>query len=257
MALPALFVSHGSPLVAMHPGTTGPAWARIGAAMPRPAAILVLSAHWDTLTPAVSLAATPKTLHDFQGFPQDLYSLLYRAPGAPDVATRVLALLAAAGIEAKTHPDRGLDHGAWVPLRAMYPAADIPVVQLSIQSRQGAAYHLRLGAALAPLRSDGVLIIGSGSLTHNLAASDPRITVDTAPSWVSMFTRWMHEKLAASDRESLIKYRLLAPQAARNHPTEEHLMPLFAAWGAGEAPVATLHRGYTHGVLAMDALAFG
>ena len=168
MQVPALFLSHGAPTLAVEETAETRAWAALAAELPRPRAILAVSAHWDTDSPMVSTAARPATIHDFTGFPAELYAQRYPAPGDPALAARVVKLLGAAGLACGTDPERGLDHGAWVPLKWMYRAADIPVTQLSVQSRRGAAHHHALGKALASLRDDGVLVLGSGGIVHNL-----------------------------------------------------------------------------------------
>ena len=255
---PAIFVSHGAPTLALEPGPTRGFLADLGAALPAPRAILVLSAHWESAVPAVSMAERPETIHDFYGFPRALYEMRYPAPGAPQLAQQVRELLGNAGLAADAAPDRGLDHGAWVPLMLMYPQADIPVAQLALQTALGPAHHLRLGEALRPLRDDGVLILASGSVTHNLREFGRHDYAAPPPEWVSGFNDWMAQGLMAADRESLLEYRGRAPHAARNHPTEEHLLPLFAALGAATPGVAPrrIHAGYTYGVIGMDAWQF-
>ena len=260
-SLPTAFVSHGSPLLALKTGRTGAAWHRLAAELPRPASILMISAHWDGPRPAVSAAAKPQTIHDFYGFPEPLYRIEYPAPGAPALARRVHDLLAAAGFTAEIDSERGLDHGAWVPLREMYPGADIPVTQLSVQSRLGPEHHYRLGLALSALPGEDVLVIGSGSLTHNLREVISLMGVEDAPdltAYVGAFQDWMHDRLVARDFEALLDYRRRAPEAARAHPTEEHLVPLYVAYGAaGNAPQTVRHHaGITEGVLAMDVYTF-
>jgi 4,5-DOPA dioxygenase extradiol len=255
--IPALFVSHGAPTLAIDPGATGKALAELGKTLPRPNAILVISAHWDTVAPRVSAAPKPETIHDFGGFPEVLYTLQYPAPGAPALATRVAALLARADIA--IDPDRGLDHGAWVPLRFSYPNADIPVTQLSLQSRLGAAHHYRVGQALAPLRDEGVLILGSGGIVHNLrqlnwsGGGEPE-------GWAYQFAEWMAGHVAANDIDALLDYRTQAPNAAQSHPTEEHLMPFYVALGAGSRDARVdakrIPLGFTFGSLGMDAYQF-
>lgn len=256
--MPALFVSHGAPTLALEPGPTRGFLAELGAALPRPRAILVVSAHWETVVPAVNTAAQPETIHDFYGFPKALYEMRYPAPGAPELAQRARSLLLEAGISAAGVPDRGLDHGVWVPLLLMYPDADIPVTQVAVQTRLGSAHHFKLGEALRPLRDEGVLIIGSGSATHNLGEFRNHRYDSPPPDWVSIFDDWLAEIIAAGRTADLLDYRRLAPQAARNHPTEEHLLPLFAAYGAGTpgVPPQHIHSGYTYGVIGMDAWRF-
>jgi 4,5-DOPA dioxygenase extradiol len=225
----------------------------------RPAAILVVSAHWETDRPAVSAAARNETIHDFYGFPPELYRLTYPAPGSAAVAERVAALLAEAGFEPLLDHRRGLDHGAWVPLLLAYPEADVPVLQLSLQTALGPAHHFALGRALAPLRDERILVVGSGSFTHNLREMRGHGIEDAAPEWVTAFADWMDAALVGGWTEDLLAYRRLAPFAARNHPTEEHLLPLFVALGAaGPSPprVERLHASATYSVLRMDAYRF-
>jgi 4,5-DOPA dioxygenase extradiol len=256
--LPALFISHGAPTLVLEPGPTRAFLARLGSGLERPKAILSLSAHWETAVPAISLARQPETIHDFYGFPEALYAMRYPAPGAPELAVRAASLLTGCGIAAATEEDRGLDHGTWVPLRLMYPEADIPVTQLSVQSRLGPAHHWRVGEALRPLRDEGVLIIASGSVTHNLRESRHHRYDSPPPVWVSGFNDWLHDRVVSMDRTALQQYRSLAPHAVRNHPSEEHLLPLFAAAGAatpGSRP-QRLHAAYTGGVIGMDAYRF-
>jgi 4,5-DOPA dioxygenase extradiol len=257
--LPTLFISHGSPMLALQDSPARRFLSELGKSLPRPRAILVASAHWETLNaPALSFAEHPETIHDFGGFPAELFALQYPAPGAPEVARRAAALLEGAGFAVKRSPDRGLDHGAWVPLRLMYPEADIPVTQISILRGASPAEHEKIGQALTALRDEGVLVIGSGSLTHNLYEISRGDTDAAAPAWVTEFGDWMKTMLEQNQREALRDYRRRAPHAARNHPTEEHLLPLFVAMGAaGDAAQAQrLHTSIEYGVLAMDVYAF-
>ncbi|HTS53782.1 MAG TPA: class III extradiol ring-cleavage dioxygenase [Burkholderiales bacterium] len=258
-ALPTLYVSHGAPTLALDPGNTGPALTALGRELPRPAAILMVSAHWETPRPAASTASQPETIHDFGGFPDELYRMTYPAPGAPDVARRAKDLLDAAGIGADLDPRRGLDHGAWVPLRFLYPAADVPVTQLSIQPRLGPAHHYRVGEALRALTEAGVLIIASGSLTHNLYELRMTASKPGPEPYALEFQEWVYQAINANDIAMLLDYRRLAPQAVRAHPTDEHFLPLFVALGAagGSVPVRRVNREITFGALAMDAYLFG
>ena len=253
--MPSLFVSHGAPTLAIEPGEAGPMLAALGRRLPKPAAILVVSAHWEAERAAVSTAPWPRTIHDFYGFPRELYSLSYGPPGAAPLAARVVDLLQRAGIACDLAPDRGLDHGAWVPLRYLYPAADIPVTQLAISPARGAAWHVALGRALAPLAGQDVLVMGSGSLTHNLREVRGHAADDPAPEWVREFADWAAAAVAAGDVDALMDYRRKGPQACRNHPTDEHFLPLLVALGAaGERARGTrVPGGVSHGVLAMDA----
>lgn len=258
--LPALFVSHGAPTL---PLTDAPArrfLEGLAAELPaRPKAILAVSAHWETARPAVNAVAVNDTIHDFSGFPAALYALRYPAPGSPVLAERVRALLAAGGLAADIDRERGLDHGAWVPLMLAFPEAGIPVVQLSVQTALGPEHHVELGRLLAPLRGEGVLILGSGSFTHDLASfrDYARLLDAPEPEWVTGFADWMDSALEEGKADDLLAYRGLAPHAGRNHPTEEHLLPLFVALGAGGARVRRLHASVTHAILRMDVYAFG
>ena len=255
MKTPVIFVSHGAPTLPLEPGATGAAWHALGASLAKPRAILLVSAHWETPAPVVSRATHPATIHDFSGFPDALYQLRYAAPGAPDLADEVQHLLTQAGIAASVDATRGLDHGAWVPLSFLFPDADIPVAQLSIQPAQNAAWHFNLGIALQALREQDVLIVGSGSITHNLRAVFSHPAELAAPTWVTEFCDWIDEKIQARDFAALCNYRSLAPHAAQNHPTDEHLLPLFVALGAAgnDAHAERLNQVMTYGLLAMDA----
>ena len=250
--LPSIFVSHGSPTLPFDEVPAREFLRGLGTWLGKPKAILVASAHWET--PAVKLSANSRntTIHDFYGFPKPLYELRYQAPGAPDLASRTAALLA--GVGASLDTERGIDHGAWVPLMLMYPRADIPVFQLSVQSRASVAHHIALGRALTPLREEGVLILGSGGFVHNLNAID--WNGGPEPDWSSAFADWTHEKLLSRDEAALTDYRRRAPFAAKAHPSEEHFMPLLVAFGAGGATVERLHTGVTFGSLRMDAYSF-
>lgn len=253
--LPTLFVPHGAPTFALSPGETGAALAEMARNL-KPSAIVVASAHWHTAAPAVGAAPAPETIHDFWGFPEALYDLAYGAPGEPVLATRVAALLARAGFEATLADDRGLDHGAWIPLSLMFPNADVPVVPLSIQPRLGPDHHYRLGRALAPLAEENVLVIGSGNLTHNLRDWQAGSGVDL--SYVRQFADWMWSRLESTDLPALLDYRRQAPQAQRAHPGDDHLLPLYFALGAAASDHVPrrLHAGIAERVLAMDAFAF-
>lgn len=253
--LPSLFVSHGSPMLALEPGASGPALAALAATLPRPRAVLVVSAHWESRELLLGSAARPATWHDFGGFPASLYAVQYPAPGAPELAAQAAALLAAAGLPAALDERRPRDHGAWVPLRLMYPQADIPLLQLSLPTLAGPELQLRVGQALRELRDQGVLLIGSGSITHNLGELDWQAGPDAIEPWAAEFRDWMVARLRADDRAALLDYRRQAPHAARNHPSEEHLLPLYFALGAG-ARFTPVHSGFTYGALGMDIYRF-
>ena len=256
--LPTLFLSHGSPMHALDPGASGNAWAALARELPRPRAVLIASAHWDSAVPMLTGAQRLDTIHDFGGFPAPLYALRYDAPGAPDVAQRASALLKDAGMAAGIDGLRGIDHGAWVPLRWMYPDVDVPVVQVSVQTARGTAHHWHLGQALAPLADEGVLIIGSGHVTHNLRDWMAARQRPAPMPYAEQFSEWLAERIASGDHDALIDYRSLEPDGARAHPTEEHFVPLLVAWGAAAtgARAERFHRGIEGGALSMDAYAF-
>ena len=267
-ALPSIFVSHGSPMIALEPGAAGAFLQRLGPAIDatfgRPRAIVVLSAHSLARAPVLLAAERHAAVYDFGGFDPKLYTLRYDALGAPALAAQVQSVLAGAGIAAQTTPDGGLDHGIWTALRYVYPDADIPVLPLAWVPTLAPAAQFALGQALAPLAGEGVLVIGSGSITHNLgrvfaaglhsAADQPEIAESAA------FRGWVHERSAARDWDALFDYRAQAPHAQDMHPSDEHLLPWYIAAGAGggreHAPLR-LHASVTHGALGMDAYAFG
>lgn len=257
--LPALFVPHGAPTFALEPGETGAALADFARELVRPKAVLVISAHWDTELPTFSAACRPETIHDFYGFPQQLYTIRYPVCGAVGWAMEARTLLEEAGFAVVLDPQRGLDHGAWIPLRVMYPDASVPVVAMSVQSRLGPRHHYRLGQALAPLRDAGVLIVASGNLTHNLGhfgAGSRRGAVSL--DYVPAFQQWWRQRIEAGDIESLLDYRAKAPGAVEAHPTEEHLLPFFVALGAGGKQFApqVVYSGIEYDILVMDSYAF-
>jgi 4,5-DOPA dioxygenase extradiol len=206
----------------------------------------------------VSAAAKPETIHDFYGFPPQLYEQRYPATGAPVLAARVAQHLSAAGLACNVDAGRGLDHGAWVPLKWMYPQADIPVTQLSVQSRRGPKHHHALGHALAALRDEGVLVLGSGGIVHNLRELEWHLRGTREPiEWAHSFNDWIATRVNGSALEDLLDYRARAPSASRSHPTEEHFDPFFVALGAGGFPARRLELGFDLGSLGMDGYVFG
>ncbi|WP_420996273.1 DODA-type extradiol aromatic ring-opening family dioxygenase [Cupriavidus sp. 30B13] len=254
---PVLFVSHGAPTFAVEPGEAGASLAALGQALPRPSAVVVISPHWRTRGGVrIGTSQAPATIHDFGGFPEALYRLQYPAPGQPALAAQIQSLLGAAGWPATPDPQRGLDHGAWVPLLHLLPAADVPVVQVSLPAPLTPADAVRFGQALRPLREQGVLIVASGSLTHNLY--EFRGAAPGAAEYVVEFARWTAETLRRGQIGKLLAYRDLAPDAERAHPTDEHFLPLFIALGAAGEDYAlrVLAGGVVHGVLAMDSYLF-
>jgi 4,5-DOPA dioxygenase extradiol len=263
---PALFLSHGSPMLALEPGATGPFLQRLGPAIAErfgvPRAILAVSAHSLAREPVLLAGAQHHAVHDFGGFPDALYQLRYDSPGAPELAAQVQQRLAAAGWPVHRVDQGGLDHGIWTMLRFMFPAADIPVLPLAWVPTLPPAQQFALGEALAALRHEGVLVMGTGSITHNLrrlfGARRPALDAPEAADSAA-FRGWMHERAQARDWEALFAYRQQAPHAPEMHPTDEHLLPWYVAAGAGgrEAAPQRLHEAVTYGSLGMDAYAFG
>ena len=266
-AMPSLFVSHGSPMIALEPGAAGAWMTRLGPALEatfgRPKAIVTVSAHTAAGVPVVLAGARHEAVHDFGGFDPKLRTLRYDAAGDPALAQRVLALLQGAGIAAQSVAEGGLDHGAWTALRFMFPKAEIPIVPLAFAPDESPERQFALGAALAPLAGEGVLVLGSGSITHNLrrafagglrAPMDPPEIPESAA-----FRRWFADRSAARDWPALFAYRTQAPHAVDMHPTDEHLLPWFVAAGVGglDAAPVRLHDSVTLGSIGMDAYAFG
>lgn len=254
--LPSLYISHGSPMLALEPGASGPALARLAGELPKPRAIVIVSAHWENNELLVSGNPQPETWHDFGGFPKALFEVQYPAPGDPQLAAEVVQLLKRSDLPARIDTERPFDHGVWVPLSLMYPQADIPVVQVSLPTPGGPALQTRVGHALASLREQGVLLIGSGSITHNLRELDWHAGPESVEPWAREFRDWMIEKLEANDEAALHDYRQQAPNAVRNHPSDEHLLPLYFARGAG-GTFSVSHKGFTMGALGMDIYRFG
>lgn len=256
--MPSVFVSHGSPMILLEDCPARQFLAGYGAALGKPSAILMISAHWETAHVAVATTDRPETIHDIYGFPDPIQQFQYPAPGAPEIAAGAAAHLHEAGFSVAADPERGLDHGAWAPLAYMYPDADVPVAQVSIQSHLGPRHHLDMGAALAPLRDEKILILCSGNLTHGRRELN-RGAVDAPPyGWVAAFSDWVHDAIEEDRTDDLVNYRALAPEAARNHPTEDHFLPLLIALGAGgkNARRKRIHASSTYRTLAMDAYAF-
>ncbi|MBZ5536361.1 MAG: dioxygenase [Acidobacteriia bacterium] len=255
--LPTLFVSHGAPTLLIDPGPTRDFLKELGETLGRPRGILCVSAHWEASTPTVTLGPNPKTIHDFFGFPPELYEVSYPAPGDRQLAQGIIEMLKADGFAGKEDSERGLDHGAWVPLKLMFPEADVPVVQLSVQSGLGADHHLRMGKALQPLRKAGVLILGSGGATHNLREFQGQAIDVPPPDYVKDFETWLCQAVTEGREDALINYQINGPSARRNHPTPEHFLPLFVPLGAaGGAQGRLLHRAFTYGILSMAAFAW-
>jgi 4,5-DOPA dioxygenase extradiol len=222
-------------------------------------AVLCISAHWETQRPSINAVERPATIHDFYGFPEQLYQMNYPAPGSPEVAEEVVRTLSEAGIGCDVDRSRGLDHGAWVPLMLMFPEPTMPLVQLSIQHHLDSAKHYELGRALAPLKERGILILGSGGAVHPLGHFTPRFDGSPPEGWAIEFEQWLTDKVERGDHEALVKYRQKAPYPERAHPRPDHYMPLLVAAGAagGKAPAKKIHGSWDWGDLGMGAYEFG
>lgn len=233
--MPALYLSHGAPPLADDPVWPGQlaAWS---ADLPRPTAILMISAHWEEAPLAIGATATVPLVYDFWGFPEHYYRVRYAAPGAPELAERIRKTLRTAGTPVQDIPDRGLDHGAYVPLVEMYPDADVPVLQVSMPTLDPRKL-MDIGRKLAPLRDEGVLIVGSGFFTHNLAAL--RHTGPTPPGWSTEFDDWGRRALAGQDIDALIDFEHASPSGSLAHPRTEHFAPLFVTMGAAESELGS------------------
>jgi 4,5-DOPA dioxygenase extradiol len=248
--MPTLFISHGSPTIAIEEASLGRHFlSGLSTKLEKPKAILVISAHWETSAPMVSGSENPETIHDFYGFASALYQLNYPAPGSPALAARIAKM-----VSGKVDDARGLDHGAWSPLYLIYPDANIPVLQLSLQPRQSAQYHYDIGKLLAPLRDEGVLIIASGSTTHNLGLV--RWNDSNVDTWAKDFELWFEKSIAENDFNGLLKAQTTAPNFKKAHPTPEHWLPIYVAIGAAHENASLLHKGFEHGDLSMAAARF-
>jgi len=252
--LPGLFISHGSPMLALDPEQVGPALERLSINLPKPEAIIVMSAHWESQALEVSIATRPETWHDFRGFPAELYEIHYRAPGNPELAEEILHLFAEAQIQAHANNIRPRDHGVWMPLLHMYPEAEIPVIEISLPMGMSADEIYQIGQVLAPLRERQILLIGSGSITHNLAELNWHGNTSEVPEWASTFRNHVVSKLSHSSYDEVLEWQHL-PYIARNHPTLEHLAPLFFAMGTGSR-FSLVHSSFSMGALGMDIYRF-
>jgi 4,5-DOPA dioxygenase extradiol len=258
--MPVGFVGHGAPTLGLEKkGPAIEAWKAWAKALPKPKAVVMVSAHW--LERPVHIGPTLKTglIYDFYGFPDELYQVKYPVPPAPELGREVFSLLSQAGLKPIESPSRGLDHGAWVPLVHMFPDADIPVLQVSIGTHVPMAEHIALGKTLAPLRSQGVFILGSGNITHNLRIVNFRDRYGKPETWAGEFDEWARENLENRDLEALSRYATEAPSARTAHPTDDHYTPLLVAMAAGEGPktgVTFPHTGFEYGTLSMRCVEF-
>lgn len=257
-AAPALFISHGAPTFALEPGRLGANLRTLASRVPDVKAVLVVSAHWQSRGSRVMTTVAPETIHDFGGFAAELYRLEYPAPGAPEVALQAGRLLAARGFMVGEDDQRGLDHGAWVPMMHLFPDAQVPVFQVSMPYDLNTVEAWRLGRTMGPLRDRGILIVGSGSLTHNLY--DVRQNGSDGEPYAREFADWVRDAVMTHDTDRLIRYRREAPHAERAHPTEEHYLPLLVALGAstaGDETPEVIEGDMTYGVLSMESYAWG
>jgi len=252
--LPGLFISHGSPMLALNPEQVGPALNRLSLNLPRPKAIIIMSAHWESESLEVNTGVRPETWHDFRGFPKELYELRYPAPGEPELAEKIIHLLAEAQFSAHANSSRPRDHGVWMPLLHMYPDADIPVIEISLPTNMTALEIYKIGQALAPLRKQQILLIGSGSITHNLRELTWDQTSSFVPEWASTFRNYVVNKLTHRNYDAILDWQQI-PFIARNHPTIEHLSPLFFAMGTGPR-FSIVHSSFSMGALGMDIYRF-
>ena len=257
--IPTVFVSHGSPTLSIENVPARQFLIDLGARYPSVRAVLCISAHWNTDRPCVNTGKTHETIHDFYGFPGELYRIEYPSAGSPDLAAKVVDHLKKAGLPCDVDPTRGLDHGAWVPLRLMYPEGGVPIVQLSIHQGLDPAYHVALGEVISEVRETGVLVLGSGGAVHPLG--NPQASLGPgAPTdeWALEFNTWLTQAVTSGDREALINYRTIAPHARQAHPYPDHYMPLLVAFGAAgpKARGRVLHQSWDLGDLGMGAFEF-
>lgn len=263
MTMPSLFVSHGAPTLAIKDGAARRFLQNLGAMMEKPRAILIMSAHHDGRGRGATIAtsADHKAVHDFGGFPKELYELSYSPPGFPDLAREVISALEHNSFDIFEDTSEEMDHGAWVPLLLMYPQADIPVIRISIDVTRSPEWHFRLGEALQEFRERGVLIMGSGSITHNLQEffQGGYRYEDLAPIWVTSFADWFANQIEQGNKPVVLEAVSKGPNGKRNHPSMDHILPLFFAMGAGGTNTLglRLHQSTTYGVLSMDMYGFG
>ncbi|MFL3650122.1 MAG: DODA-type extradiol aromatic ring-opening family dioxygenase [Pseudoalteromonas sp.] len=262
MAQPALFISHGSPIMAIKQSATSDFLTSLGKTLKTPSAIVIFSAHFDMAHDeaahniVITAGNAPESIHDFYNFPAHMYNIKYPAPGEPSLANDIAARFKDKGIEAELNASQGWDHGVWIPLRLMYPQANIPIVQVSINTRLGAKAMYEFGQLLAPLREQNILIIGSGGISHNLPEIFKKPSTPNRVQMVNEFTQWVEQTLLAQDTPALLNYLADAPHVLFNHPTQEHFLPLFAAMGAGGKQVEKLFSDIEMDILALDAYKF-
>lgn len=251
---PVLFVSHGAPTMALREDVTTRFWQSLAGQRPKPAAVICMSAHWTTAATQVSSGARPATIHDFYGFGAELEAVQYAAPGDPALAGEIVDALRGAGLSATADPRRGFDHGVWVPLKWLFPRADVPVVCVSVVPGAGSTHQFAVGQALRGFAARGCLVLGSGGATHNLAAVNFHRPEAPAERLAADFDTWLAQHIESGATQALLDYRAQAPGAAWNHPTEEHLLPVFFALGAARAAAGErIHERMVYEVLSLAA----
>lgn len=255
--MPVLFVGHGSPMNALEDNPTTESWKAIARNLPRPQAILCISAHWETNGSKVTISSKPETIHDFGGFPPELFRMQYPAPGAPEWAERTRALVKSTTISSDTK--WGLDHGAWSVLCRFFPKADIPVFQLSLDRNKTPQQHYNLGIELSPLREQGVLIVCSGNIVHNLGLIDPSNKINSAYDWAKVFDTKVRDLIQHNQIDQLINFKDLGKEANLSIPTAEHYLPLLYALALKEQsdPIKFFAEHYVFGSLAMRSVKIG
>ena len=255
--LPTIFFGHGNPMNALEQNAYTEAWSALGLRIGKPKAILSISAHWFVPGMGVTVSTAPRTIHDFGGFPRDLYQVQYPAPGAPWLAQRVQSLLAP--LPVVLDESWGLDHGTWSVLRHVYPQADVPVVQLSIDARQPSTFHFELGKRLASLRQEGVLILGSGNLVHNLGAYAWGAAQPQPYDWALRFEAEARERIQAGELQSLVQYERLGADAQLSIPSPDHYLPLLYTLGAQQSDDGIVFpvEGFDGGSVSMLAVQVG
>jgi len=256
--MPVLFTAHGSPMNALGGIPFSRFLSRWAESFPRPRAILCISAHWERNGLAVTMSENPETIHDFYGFPEELYQIVYPAPGAPDVGEEVITLLSSAGYQISREENRGLDHGTWAPFRFMYPLADIPVLQISLPAQVPLLELITIGEQLIPLRQTGILIIGSGNLVHNLSRVDFGHREAPVAEWAIRFDEDVRDWILTGNRQALGNPYWSSQAGKISHPTLEHYAPLLVTCGAGgTSAISFPFEGFEHGSISMRSVRFG
>lgn len=255
--LPVYFISHGAPDLLTRDVPASKFMKELSLPLDKARAILVISAHWETEEPEITAVTKPETIHDFYGFPKELYDIRYPVIGSAELAEEIADILKTNGFKSILDYTRGLDHGAWMPLYLIAPKCALPVLQLSIQTGKSPEYHYNVGKAIAPLRNKGVIIIGSGNITHNLRAA-LRDQTNESLKYAEEFEAWLHEALLQKEHSVILDWVNNAPHAKWNHPTDDHILPLFTVLGTSDNdPAERIHQSYDYNVLSMGSYIFG